>query len=169
MLLLSIHTSFDVEGSSQFNKGKTFIDSIVTAFCSEMEKVGYYAGLYMSASPLKTHVSESVRSRYTIWVAQYNSKCTYEGAYGIWQYSSKGNVPGVSGNCDMNESYQDFPAIIEKAGLNGYAKGGGKTVDEIAREVLDGKWGNGDDRKNRITAAGYDYKVVQRKVNELLR
>ncbi len=68
----------------------------------------------------------------------------------------------------MNESYQDFPAIIVKAGLNGYAKGGGKTVDMIAREMLDGKWGNGDDRKNRITVAGDDYKDVQRKENELL-
>lgn len=43
-----------------------------------------------------------------------------------------------------------------------------KSVDEIAREVIDGKWGNGADRKNRITAAGYDYAAVQKRVNQLL-
>ena len=43
-----------------------------------------------------------------------------------------------------------------------------KSVDEIAKEVLAGKWGNGDDRKNRLTKAGYDYHDVQSKVNQLL-
>lgn len=43
-----------------------------------------------------------------------------------------------------------------------------KSVDEIAREVIDGKWGNGADRKNRLTAAGYDYAAVQSRVNKLL-
>ena len=43
-----------------------------------------------------------------------------------------------------------------------------KSIDEIAREVIRGDWGNGADRKNRLTAAGYDYSAVQSKVNELL-
>ena len=43
-----------------------------------------------------------------------------------------------------------------------------KSIDEIAREVIDGKWGNGADRKNRLTAAGYDYAAVQSRVNKLL-
>jgi hypothetical protein len=45
----------------------------------------------------------------------------------------------------------------------------GKTVDELAREVIRGLWGNGTDRKNRLTAAGYEYYAVQKRVNELLR
>ncbi len=44
-----------------------------------------------------------------------------------------------------------------------------KTVDELAREVINGKWGNGTDRKNRLTAAGYDYSAIQKRVNELLK
>lgn len=44
-----------------------------------------------------------------------------------------------------------------------------KTVTELAREVIAGKWGNGQDRKNRLTAAGYSYTAVQNKVNELLK
>ena len=44
-----------------------------------------------------------------------------------------------------------------------------KTLDEIAREVIKGKWGNGTDRKNRLTKAGYNYSAVQKRVNELLK
>lgn len=44
-----------------------------------------------------------------------------------------------------------------------------KSVDELAREVIRGLWGNGSDRKNRLTAAGYNYSAVQKRVNELLR
>ena len=43
-----------------------------------------------------------------------------------------------------------------------------KTVDDIAREVIQGKWGNGAERKKRLEAAGYSYAEVQAKVNKLL-
>lgn len=42
-----------------------------------------------------------------------------------------------------------------------------KSVDELAKEVLAGKWGSGSDRKKRLTEAGYDYDAVQKRVNEL--
>lgn len=43
-----------------------------------------------------------------------------------------------------------------------------KSVDEVAKEVIRGEWGNGDERYNRLTNAGYNYKEIQAKVNELL-
>lgn len=43
-----------------------------------------------------------------------------------------------------------------------------KSVDEVAKEVIRGEWGNGDERYNRLTNAGYNYNEVQAKVNELL-
>nr|WP_228099272.1 hypothetical protein [Granulicatella sp. 19428wC4_WM01] len=43
-----------------------------------------------------------------------------------------------------------------------------KSIDEVAREVINGHWGNGQERKNRLTQVGYDYQKVQQKVNELL-
>ena len=43
-----------------------------------------------------------------------------------------------------------------------------KSIDEIAREVLDGKWGNGAPRKKALKEAGYDYKLVQDRVNEIM-
>lgn len=44
-----------------------------------------------------------------------------------------------------------------------------KSIDTIAKEVIAGKWGNGDTRKTKLAAAGYDYATVQKKVNELLK
>ena len=44
-----------------------------------------------------------------------------------------------------------------------------KTIEDIAKEVIAGKWGNGRERKERLTAAGYDYNKVQAKVNELMK
>lgn len=43
-----------------------------------------------------------------------------------------------------------------------------KTIDEIAREVINGLWGNGQERKDRLTKAGYDYSTIQKRVNELI-
>lgn len=48
------------------------------------------------------------------------------------------------------------------------SRSGGKAIDTLAREVIRGDWGNGQDRKNRLERAGYDYNAVQRRVNELL-
>jgi flagellum-specific peptidoglycan hydrolase FlgJ len=44
-----------------------------------------------------------------------------------------------------------------------------KSVKEVAQEVIAGKWGNGDERKEKLVAAGYDYATVQKKVNELMK
>lgn len=43
-----------------------------------------------------------------------------------------------------------------------------KSVDEVAREVIRGEWGNGSDRRQRLEAAGYDYDAVQDRVNDIL-
>lgn len=44
-----------------------------------------------------------------------------------------------------------------------------KSIDEIAKEVIDGKWGNNPERKKALTEAGYDYNAVQKRVNEMLK
>ena len=44
-----------------------------------------------------------------------------------------------------------------------------KPIDEVAKEVIRGEWGNGEDRKARLTQAGYDYNVIQARANEMLR
>ena len=58
---------------------------------------------------------------------------------------------------------------LQAAGFSAFItteEGAGKSADELAREVLQGKWGNGAERKKRLEAAGYDYAAVQKKVNQ---
>lgn len=60
---------------------------------------------------------------------------------------------------------------LQAAGFSAFITteaGASKSVDELAREVLQGKWGNGAERKKRLEAAGYDYAAVQKKVNQLV-
>ena len=113
---------FDLEEQNQFAKGRSFCDSIVKAFCGEIEKSGYFAGLYISRSPLQQYISSSVANKYALWIAEYASKCNYSGAYGMWQYSSTGKINGINGNVDCDYCYVDYPAVIKNSGLNGYPK-----------------------------------------------
>lgn len=69
---------------------------------------------------------------------------------------------------DSNKGYSVFDGNGKKV-YPADAPGIKKSVDAIAREVIRGDWGNGDERKQKLTAAGYDYFAVQKKVNELLR
>ena len=162
---------FDLEEQSQFAKGKNFCDSVIKSFCGELEKNGYLAGLYCSTYYLNNFVSNNVAGKYPLWVAQYNYRCTYTAnKYGIWQYSSEGRVNGISDNVDMDYCYTDYPTIVKNGGYNGYKKPAipeKKTVTQLAKEVIEGKWSNGEERKQKLTAAGYNYSAVQKKVNEL--
>lgn len=163
---------FDLEEQFQLSQGRNFCDSLIRAFCDEMEVGGYFAGFYTSASVAQNIVSRSLRDRYAFWCAQWASSNSLASTSGLWQYSSKGRVSGINGNVDMNYGYVNYPSIIKKGGFNGYGKGSNtratKSIDTLAREVLDGAWGNGQDRKNRLTQAGYNYDAVQARVNELI-
>ena len=68
----------------------------------------------------ENYFTDEVKNKYTIWVAQYNTKCTYKGAYKIWQKSNTGRVNGISGDVDLDISYSNFPQIIKNAHLNGF-------------------------------------------------
>ena len=162
----------DVEDKVQGALGKDLLTDIVIAFCDTLEKAGYYVGIYSSASFFTTYMHESKLERFDKWIAQWSKSCTYKGNYGMWQFGGETNyirmnkIAGVI--CDQNYAYKDYPTIIKSAGLNGYGKAKKKSVDEIAQEVISGKWGNNPERKQKLTAAGYDYNAVQKKVNELL-
>ena len=80
--------------------------AIVNAFVSTVQSSGYKAGLYCSKNWMTARMNASaVPSSCSIWIAQYNTSCTYSGRKNMWQYSSKGSVPGIKGNVDMNKSF----------------------------------------------------------------
>lgn len=151
------------------------------AFCEFMESKGYYVGIYASdISGFKDRLDLSRLTAYSKWVAIYGCKPGYVKDYDVWQYSSTGRVSGIIGDVDMDYCYKDFPSIIKAAGLNGFSKQSQpepkpepdpakKTIDELAQEVLDGKWGNDPERTKRLTAAGYNAAAVQQRVNQILK
>lgn len=94
-------------------------------FCKTMEDNDYFAGIYASEiSGFHDRLDDSKLQSYSHWVARYGKRPSTipEKVFGIWQYSSKGSVAGISGNVDMDISYVDFTSIIKNAGLNGFTK-----------------------------------------------
>ena len=85
-------------------------------------------------------------------------------------------INGVWGNGNARKTaltnagydYSEVQAAVNKL-LKGETVIPSKSVAEIAQEVIDGKWGNGEDRKKKLEAAGYNYSDVQAKVNALLK
>ena len=68
----------------------------------------------------------------------------------------------------INYSLGNFLGAFRYKGWNIVKPTPKKSNEEIAKEVIAGKWGNGDDRKNRLTKAGYNYNTIQSLVNQML-
>ena len=123
---------FDLEEPKQFALGKAKCSAIATAFLDVVEKAGYFVGLYMSKSHLESYITEEVKNRYAVWVAHYGvNQTSYAGQFGMWQKSDTGSVPGISGNVDLDECYQDYATLIQNAGLNGFAKSVERPVEGV--------------------------------------
>ena len=90
---------------------------LVQSFCDRVESYGYFAMFYSNRNFLDTYLGEALAARYALWYARYTD--TFDGTdCGMWQYTSQGSVPGISGNVDLDLSYVDYPSVIRSAGLN---------------------------------------------------
>ena len=149
----------DLEEKRTSNLGKATITKGAIEFCKIIKNAGYNAGVYANLNWFLNYVNpnEIINNGFKIWLAEWNSKITANFKVDYWQYTSKGQVSGISGNVDMD--YQ----IVETV-----EKPVEKTIEELAKEVIEGKWGNGQERKDKLTNAGYNYNDVQKRVNEIL-
>lgn len=148
-------------------------------WCSYVQKkTGIKPLIYIQ----KSAMNAVKKAGYGLWVAQYPDyiETGYqkhpwnEGAYNclLRQYTSAGKLPGYNGSLDLNKAYisaASWRKLATKAVKIATIKPVKKSVNTIAREVLAGKWGNGVDRKSRLTKAGYDYNKVQAAVNKLVK
>lgn len=158
---------------------KTFMDKV-------FELTGIKMVVYCSLSVVQSGNFKAIADAgYGLWLAQYaNNKFTgfqdnpwQKGSvapfnfYMMLQYSSNGRLNGWNKNLDLDKFYGDLDAWNKYAAKQAKTETTEKvkTVDEIAQEVIAGKWGNGIVRKNKLVKAGYDYNAVQDKVNELLK
>ena len=141
---------------------ESFAAKACKIICEGIKAAGFTAGVYASTNWWNNYLTSV--TEYTRWVAQYNTVCTYKGSYDMWQYTDNGRIDGISGSVDVSYCYKDFSISSEQNGTHTSAK---KTITDIAKEVIAGKWGNGVERVKKLTDAGYEYNSVQRKVNEL--
>lgn len=102
------------------------INDAIERFCGILESKGYFVGIYTSKSVLVEYVSERNKTKQCVWLAHWTGskdiKSDYKGQHGMWQYSDKGRVNGISGDVDMDEMYVDYPSIIIPGGYNNYPK-----------------------------------------------
>ena len=111
----------DIE--AQDNRYKEEITDAAVAFCQTMEKAGYFTGIYASdISGFKDKLDHEKIKPYAHWVARYGKEPEVCKEYGIWQYSSKGSVSGISGSVDMDLSSVDYAKMIKEKGFNNYPK-----------------------------------------------
>ena len=100
---------YDLEEEAIRKKlSKTEIANIAKTFCNKLSAKGYTVGIYANKDWFTNYLTDSCFNNWTKWVAQYNTVCNYQGKYDMWQCSSTGRVPGISGNVDLNYSYSPF-------------------------------------------------------------
>ena len=169
---------YDVEDKILLNLGINETTEIVKAFCETLENAGYFVGVYMNESTYNREVNSSELSRlYSQWRAKWTREENRPLNVDMWQFGGETNLINstvIAGYvCDQDYSYIDFEKIIKEKGLNGFSNqlfgSPRKNNDELVNEVIDGKWGNGIDRKISLTNAGYDYDKIQKMVNDKLK
>ena len=89
--------------------------TVVKAFCERIKQAGYTPMVYSNKDWLENSLIMSELEQYEVWVAHYvktddpiNNPTDYQGRYEIWQYTSTGSVPGISGKVDIDISYKKY-------------------------------------------------------------
>lgn len=116
---------------------------------AEAEIIASYFGLYKA-----TDTPQIKKAKYSVQVGAFSSKSLADAM--VTDLKRAGFDAFV---VEKGEPIKEAPKETPKQ----------KSVEEIAKEVINGKWGNGEERKKRLTEAGYNYSTIQKKVNELCK
>lgn len=117
---LTLPVAMDVEDSRLAVLNMQELTDHVATALHEVEQMGFYAQLYTYTSFAKAHlfVGGAALHPYDVWLADYTGKAPkVDFAYNAHQHTSKGSVPGISGNVDLNVTTRNYPKIICKKGL----------------------------------------------------
>lgn len=152
---------FDMEEKKQISGLSTDTRTkMAIAFCEKIRQAGFKPGVYANPSFMENYYDKSrIVGRYDIWLAHWTNSpnCPSKYSYGqtMWQWGlDRIGSYDVDGDICFTDYSKKKP--VEK------------NIDQLADEVLAGKWDNGAERERLLTAAGYDYNAVQKRVNEKL-
>ncbi len=123
---LTLPVAVDVEDNKLGNLDKQSLTDLTAYALHEVEQLGFYAQLYTYTSFAKAYlfVGGAALRPYDVWLADYTGKTpnvTFN--YNAHQHTSKGRVPGISGNVDLNVTTINYPKIIRKKGLTRLREG----------------------------------------------
>ena len=95
-------------------------ESIAEAFCTLMEKFGWFVGVYASLSVWRNNLGTTAK-RFTPWLAEWEvSKQSM--AAPLWQYTANGRVNGITGPVDMDNCDDTLADIVMNSGKNNISK-----------------------------------------------
>jgi len=136
------------------------ISDMCRAFMTELDKGGIYCGIYSSKSWFGTYITGC--EKWDKWVASWGKN----NGYLTTNTSNLGTMQQYTSRpIDKDVIYTPIETYTKNSKQPDVSRGPHKSNSTIADEVLKGLWGNGKDRKNRLTNAGYDYNAIQRLVN----
>lgn len=123
---LTLPVAVDVEDNRITSLDKQSLTDLTAYALHEVEQMGFYSQLYTYTSFAKAHlyVDGAALQPYDVWLADYTGKTpnvTFK--YNAHQHTSKGSVPGISGNVDLNVTTINYPKIIKKKGLTRLREG----------------------------------------------
>jgi len=101
----------DKSVTNAVNSGRTNVENLTNAvitFCDIMNSRGYQSGIYSYRNFFYSYLNMSQLERYNIWLAHYVNATDYTGKFDMWQYTSGGSVPGISGSVDLNWCFKRF-------------------------------------------------------------
>lgn len=117
---LTLPVAVDVEDNRLVSLDKQGLTDLTAYALHEVEQMGFYAQLYTYTSFAKAHlfVGGAALRPYDVWLADYTGKTPkVDFKYNARQHTSKGSVPGITGNVDLNVTEINYPRIIRKKGL----------------------------------------------------
>ena len=116
----------DVEENKITKIGKQALTDLTAYSLSKIERWGFYTMLYtgLNFAQNNLYMGDAALKPYDVWLAAYRKNKPAPGwPFGMWQYTSSGKVPGVTGNVDLSHAYKDYAAIIAKKGLDRLREG----------------------------------------------
>nr|DAZ29390.1 MAG TPA: hypothetical protein [Caudoviricetes sp.] len=121
---LTMPLAVDVEENSIKQLSTLDLTNLTAYALEQVEKMGFYAQLYTYTSYSYELDMGRLANRWDVWLADYTGKTPAVGYhYNAHQHTSKGRVPGISGNVDLNVTTLNYPKIIRKKGLTRLREG----------------------------------------------
>ena len=126
--------SFNYAKRQGVTVNKTLCSNMTLKFCETLENLGYFTGVYSNIDYLNRFYNENIKTRFSLWVAQWGNNCTYNGNYDIWQFTDNLDIDGkkFDGNYIKTDIIQRVENFYNKSGSNEIAE-----IDKYKKAIED--------------------------------